>query len=91
MFFNGKQESKISFRKWLNALEEKETQQKEFKKYLEDKIKKEKEDLEQVCKIYKISKENNGAYDFAYSYISNIKEILQKYKLIIGDDKNGTN
>lgn len=55
----------------------------EFKKYLEDKIKKEKEDLEQICKIYKIPKENNGAYRFVYSYISTIEEILQKYEEIM--------
>ena len=36
--FNGKEESKISYRKCLNMLDKKETQQKEFIKYLEDKI-----------------------------------------------------
>lgn len=34
--FNGKEESKISYRKCLNILDKKETQQKEFIKYLED-------------------------------------------------------
>ena len=37
--FNGKKESEISYRKCLNILDKKETQQKEFIKYLEDEIK----------------------------------------------------
>lgn len=37
--FNGKEESKISYRKCLNILDKKETQQKEFIKYLEDESK----------------------------------------------------
>ena len=37
--FNGKEESKISYRKCLNILDKKEAQQKEFIKYLEDEIK----------------------------------------------------
>lgn len=60
------------------------SQQKEFIKYLEDKIKKEKDDLEKLCELYKIPKENNAAYKFAYSYINKMEEILQKYKEIIG-------
>lgn len=61
-----------------------QTQQKEFIKYLEDKIKEEKDNLEKLCELCKIPKENNGAYKFAYSYIKKIEEILQKYKEIIG-------
>lgn len=34
--FNGKEESKISYRKCLNILDKKETQQKDFIKWLED-------------------------------------------------------
>ena len=37
--FNGKEESKISYRKCLNILDKKETQQKEFIKFLEDNYK----------------------------------------------------
>ena len=65
-----------------------QTQQKEFIKYLEDKIKKEKDDLEKLCELYKIPKENNAAYKFAYSYINKMEEILQKYKEIIGYKKD---
>ena len=61
-----------------------ETQQKEFINYLEDGIKEEKDNLEKLCELCKIPKENNGAYKFAYSYIKKIEEILQKYKEIIG-------
>lgn len=63
------------------------TQKKEFINYLEDEINKEKDDLEKLCELYKIPKKNNSAYKFAYSYINKMKEILQKYKSIIGDDK----
>lgn len=68
-------------------IKEYKTQQKEFIKYLEDEIKEEKDNLEKLCELCKIPKENNGAYKFAYSYIKKIEEILQKYKEIIGDDK----
>ncbi len=61
-----------------------QTQQKEFIKYLEDEIKEEKDNLEKLCELCKIPKENNGAYKFAYSYIKKIEEILQKCKEIIG-------
>lgn len=81
---------RIKDSKVYDSLEQKiETQQKEFINYLEDKIKKEKEDLEQLCDLYKIPKENNGTYKFVHSYINKIEEILQKYREIIGDDKNG--
>lgn len=57
-------------------------QQKEFIKYLEDEIKKEKEDLEHLCDLYKIPQKNNSTYKFVYSYINKIEKILQKYKEI---------
>ncbi len=63
------------------------TQQKEFIKFLEDGIKNEKTDLEQLCKIYKIPKENNSSYKFVCSYINKLEEILQKYKEIIGEEQ----
>lgn len=73
----------------LSAIRELKDKQKEFIKYLEDEIKKEKEDLEQLCDLYKIPKENNSTYKFAYSYINKMKEISQKYKEIIGvSDEN---
>lgn len=65
-------------------LEEQENKQKNFIKYLENEIKKEKENLEQICKIYKIPKENNSAYKFAYSCIEKMENILRKYKETIG-------
>lgn len=58
------------------------TQEKEFIKYLEDEIKKEKEDLEHLCDLYKIPQKNNSTYKFVYSYINKIEKILQKYKEI---------
>lgn len=61
-----------------------ETQQKEFIEWLEEQIKKEKDDLEKLCELYKIPKENNGAYSFAYSYINKMEAILEKYKQITG-------
>lgn len=64
------------------------TQQKEFIKYLEDKIKIERKNLEELCKLYKIPKGNNSAYKFAYSYINKMEGILQKYKEIMGVMKN---
>ena len=65
--FNGKEESKISYRKCLNILDKKETQQKEFISYLENESKKVCRDMDFRQNIY--------------------KEILSKYKEIIGDDK----
>ena len=86
--FNGKEESKISYRKCLNILDKKETQQKEFIEYLED-------------EIYSIEPKGTGInynceYDSEEDYVmamqeqsrlNTLKEILQKYKEIIGDDK----
>lgn len=58
------------------------TQQKEFILYLEDEIKninpKEDDDEEEVYRVY--------GYDEMVKYIM-LKEILKKYKSIIGDDK----
>lgn len=59
-------------------------QQKEFIEWLEEQIKKEKDDLEKLCELYKIPKENNSAYSFAYSYINKMEAILEKYKQITG-------
>ena len=90
--FKGKEESKISYRKCLNILDKKETQQKEFISYLEDKIKYFK-NLEQFA----IKTFNNKAVinlDLVKKsmeednlLIYNSEEILQKYKETIGDDK----
>ena len=86
--FNGKKESEISYRKCLNMLEKHKNQQKEFISYLEN-------------KIYSIEPKGTGInynceYDSEEDYISamkeqsklnTLKEILSKYKSIIGDDK----
>lgn len=75
----------------INANFQNKNQQKVFIHYLEDEIKEEKDNLEKLCELCKIPKENNGAYKFAYSYIKKIEEILQKYKEIIGvSDENKT-
>lgn len=88
--FKGKEESKISYRKCLNILDKKETQQKEFIKYLEDGIKQYTPSLR--WKHYN----EDGFNDYDVENPSCIevqptdkifKEILQKYKSIIGDDK----
>ncbi len=62
-------------------------QQKEFIKYLENIIQKEQKDLDDLCDIYKVPKENNSTYKFLCSFIHRIEEILLKYKEITGDDK----
>ena len=86
--FNGKKESEISFRKCLNMLEKHKNQQKEFISYLEN-------------EIYSIEPKGTGInynceYDSEEDYISamkeqsklnTLKEILSKFKEIIGDDK----
>ena len=76
--FKGKQESKISYRKCLNILDKKETQQKEFIKYLEDLIKQN----ETVVEVSKYGLPKNCSKLLIDFY----KEILQKYKSIIGDE-----
>ena len=72
--FNGKEESKISYRKCLNMLDKKETQQKEFIKYLETW-----KENEEYC--YLASSPIDRCRKDIY------EEILQKYKEMIGDDK----
>lgn len=68
--FNGKEESKISYRKCLNVLDKKEIQQKEFIKYLEDEI----QSCEAVSDLLFNSNKEMKVYE----------EILKKYKSIIG-------
>ena len=63
------------------------TQQKEFIKYLEDTIQKEHKNLDDLCDIYKVPKENNSTYKFLCSFVHRIEEILSKYKEIIGEVK----
>lgn len=60
-------------------------QQKEFIRYLEDTIQKEQKNLDDLCDIYKVPKENNSTYKFLCSFVHRIEEILSKYKEIIGD------
>ena len=68
--FKGKEESNISYRKCLNALDKKETQQKEFIKYLEDEIQKKREKATTLT-------------SFTRNVVP-LKHCLQKYKSIIG-------
>lgn len=60
-----------------------ETQQKEFIKYLKDTIKKEQKNLDDLCDIYKVPKENNSTYNFLCSFVHRIEKILSKYNEII--------
>ena len=75
--FNGKEESKISFRKCLNILDKKETQQKYFIEYMNKTI----EELE--CDD--VGDEEMKGY--LIQRIDTFKEILSKFKKIIGDDR----
>ena len=80
--FNGKEESKISYRKCLNILDKKENQQKEFIKWLKDNI----DNLREIISDNRI--ENNISHLNYLIYKRNLYTIiLQKYKEIIGDDK----
>ena len=75
--FNGKKESEISFRKCLNMLEKHNNQQKEFIEYMNKTI----EELE--CDDV----DDEEIKDYLIQRIDTFKEILSKYKEIIGDDK----
>ena len=68
---------KVDNLKNISKIEEKETQQKEFIKYLEKRYK----DITGVIGSY------GSNTDMLYGKKDMIKEILQKYKEIIGDDK----
>lgn len=68
----------------MPTYEELLVQQKEFIKYLEDTIQKEQKNLDDLCDIYKVPKENNSTYKFLCSFVHRIEEILSKYKEIIG-------
>lgn len=72
--FNGKEESKISYRKCLNILDKKEAQQKEFIDYMNKTI----EELE--CDDV----DDEEMKGYLIQRIDTFKEILQKYKSIIG-------
>ena len=76
--FNGKEESKISYRKCLNILNKKEAQQKEFIDYMNKTI----EELE--CDDV----DDEEMKGYLIQRIDTFKEILQKYKEIIGSDIN---
>ena len=84
---NKRKEYQDTYKDIRIEIKEYKTQQKEFIKYLENEIKKEKDNLEKLCELYKITKENNATYKFAYSYIKKMEEILQNYKEITGDNK----
>lgn len=71
---NWKEESKISYRKCLNILDKKEVQQKEFIDYLEDEIKR--------------LKENDIYQPLQKMALATHEHILQKYKSIIGGASN---
>ena len=75
--FNGKKESEISFRKCLNMLEKHKNQQKEFIEYMNKTI----EELE--CDDV----DDEEIKGYLIQRIDTFKEILSKFKEIIGDDK----
>lgn len=70
-------------KKYDSLVQAQEAQQKEFIKYLEDTIKKEQKNLDDLCDIYKVPKENNSTYKFLCSFVHRIEKILSKYKEII--------
>ena len=76
--FNGKKESEISYRKCLNMLEKHKNQQKEFIEYMNKTI----EELE--CDDV----DDEEMKGYLIQRIDIYKEILQKYKEIIGSDIN---
>lgn len=63
--FDGKEESKILYRKCLNVLDKMNKQQKEFVKYLESML----DDENDIFSVVRV------------------KDVLQKYKEMLGDDK----
>lgn len=73
--FNGKKESEISYRKCLNILEKHKIQQKEFIEYMNKTI----EELE--CD----DEDDEVMKGYLTQSINTFKEILQKYKTIIGE------
>lgn len=81
--FDGKKESKISYRKLLNLVKKNKTQQKEFIEYM-NKVIKELELLETGPRINNVDEELNG---YLIQRANTFKEILSKYKEIIGSDK----
>ena len=78
--FDGKKESKISYRKLLNLVKKNKIQQKEFIEYM-NKVIKELELLETGPRINNIDEELNG---YLIQRANTFKEILSKYKSIIG-------
>lgn len=57
-------------------------QQKDFIKYMEDKIEKELNELDTLCKLNKISR-YDSVYKCAYTYIIKMIDILQQFKEIM--------
>ena len=81
--FNGKKESEISYRKCLNMLEKHKNQQKEFIEYLESEIKQINQKESDIGEL------NLRLNDIKFTQYLIYKEILQKYKSIIGvSDEN---
>ena len=78
--FNGKEESKISFRKCLNILDKKETQQKEFIEYMNKTI----EELE--CDDV----DDEEMKGYLIQRIDTFKEILKKYNEKVTDINVGS-
>ena len=72
--FNGKKESEISYRKCLNMLEKHKNQQKDFIEYMNKTI----EELE--CDDF----DDEELKGYLIQRIDTFKEILSKYKSIIG-------
>lgn len=65
-----------------------ENQQKSFIEWLENMIGKEKDDLNAVMELLKLSEEDlkcNGIYKFCESFIIKLEEILSKYKEKVED------
>lgn len=59
-----------------------------FKRYLEDTVKHELDELDYFCKEYNIPTKNNGSYIFVRNFIRKLETVLETYKdMMGGDDK----
>lgn len=78
--FDGKKESKISYRKLLNLVKKNKTQQKEFIEWLDNLI-------NNANKVLVDPKgdEENKSYVLSRKFV--LEHVLSKYKEIIGSDK----
>lgn len=80
--FDGKKESKISYRKLLNLVKKNKTQQKEFIEWLENEIQKRKD----YGASFGLTIDRDIA-EYISEKIDVYKKVLSKYKEIMGDEE----